>query len=231
MKKIIFLMCLSALALALAACQKESAQAPVKVESETEMLSYTIGYRIGQSIKSDAIDVDPAVVALAVSDVLGGAEPRITDAQMQAALEAFRNKRVADQKALAEQNKKAGDEYRAANKTKEGVVELPSGVQYKIIEEGSGPQPTAEDTVVAHYRGTFINGEEFDSSYGRGEPTTFPLNGVIEGWQQVLPLMKQGAKWQVVIPPELAYGESGAGDAIGPNQTLLFDIELVEVKK
>jgi FKBP-type peptidyl-prolyl cis-trans isomerase FklB len=229
MKKIVVITCLSALALA--ACQKEAAQAPAKVETESEILSYTIGYRMAQSIKRDDLDVDPAVVALAVSDVLGGAKPRLTDEQMHAALVAFRDKRIAERKALAEQNKKAGDEYRAANKAKEGVVELPSGVQYKIIEEGSGPQPTSEDTVVANYRGTFINGKEFDSSYTRGEPATFPVSGVIEGWQEVLPLMKQGAKWQVVIPPEHAYGESGAGDAIGPNETLLFDIELVEVKK
>ena len=127
-------------------------------------------------------------------------------------------------------NLEAGQAYLEANKKKEGVVTLPSGLQYKIITEGKGKQPKSTDTVVAHYRGTLINGTEFDSSYKRNEPATFPVAGVIKGWQEALPLMKEGAKWQVYIPAELAYGPRGAGDVIGPNEVLVFDIELLSVK-
>ena len=127
-------------------------------------------------------------------------------------------------------NLEAGQAFLEANKKKEGVVTLPSGLQYKIITEGTGKQPKSTDTVVAHYRGTLINGTEFDSSYKRNEPATFPVAGVIKGWQEVLPLMKEGAKWQVYIPAELAYGPRGAGDIIGPNEVLVFDIELLSVK-
>ncbi len=127
-------------------------------------------------------------------------------------------------------NLEAGQAFLEANKKKEGVVTLPSGLQYKIITEGKGKQPKSTDTVVAHYRGTLTNGTEFDSSYKRNEPATFPVAGVIKGWQEVLPLMKEGAKWQVYIPAELAYGPRGAGDVIGPNEVLVFDIELLSVK-
>jgi FKBP-type peptidyl-prolyl cis-trans isomerase FklB len=134
------------------------------------------------------------------------------------------------QEALLKKNLEAGQAFLEANKKKEGVVTLPSGLQYKIITEGKGKQPKSTDTVVAHYRGTLTNGTEFDSSYKRNEPATFPVAGVIKGWQEVLPLMKEGAKWQVYIPAELAYGPRGAGDVIGPNEVLVFDIELLSVK-
>jgi len=125
---------------------------------------------------------------------------------------------------------KEGEEFLAANKTKDGVVTLPSGLQYKIVTVGTGAKPTPSDTVVCNYRGTFINGTEFDSSYKRGQPASFPVGGVIKGWTEALQLMPVGSKWQLFVPPDLAYGPRGAGGAIGPNQTLIFDVELVSIK-
>ena len=137
---------------------------------------------------------------------------------------------MAERGAQGEKAKQAGEKFLAENKTKPGVKTLDDGIQYKIIKEGTGKKPTAESSVVAHYRGTLIDGTEFDSSYKRGEPATFPLNGVIKGWQEVLPMMADGSEWQVYIPSELAYGSRGAGANIGPNETLIFDIELIDVK-
>jgi FKBP-type peptidyl-prolyl cis-trans isomerase FklB len=130
----------------------------------------------------------------------------------------------------AEANKKEGEAFLAANKTKEGVITLPSGLQYKILKEGNGPKPTAADTVVCNYRGTFLNGTEFDSSYKRGQPLTFPLRGVIRGWTEALQLMPAGSKWQLFIPSDLAYGPRGAGGVIGPSATLVFEVELISIK-
>jgi FKBP-type peptidyl-prolyl cis-trans isomerase FklB len=150
---------------------------------------------------------------------------------MQAAFQAQQKKDMEKQAAVAKKNLDAGQAFLEANKKKEGVVTLPSGLQYKVVTEGKGKQPKSTDTVVAHYRGTLINGTEFDSSYQRNEPATFPVGGVIKGWQEALPLMKEGAKWQVYIPSDLAYGPRGAGGDIGPNEVLIFDIELLSVKE
>jgi FKBP-type peptidyl-prolyl cis-trans isomerase FklB len=132
---------------------------------------------------------------------------------------------------VAQANKKEGDAFLAANKTKEGVVTLPSGLQYKILQQGTGPKPTLNDTVVCNYRGTLIDGKEFDSSYKRGQPETFPVNKIIKGWMEALPLMPVGSKWQLFVPPDLAYGERSAGPDIGPNSTLIFEVELLSIKK
>jgi FKBP-type peptidyl-prolyl cis-trans isomerase FklB len=129
-----------------------------------------------------------------------------------------------------EPNKKAGDAFLAANKTKEGVVTLPSGLQYKILKEGTGPKPTPADSVVCNYRGTLIDGKEFDSSYKRGQPATFPVGQVIKGWTEALQLMPVGSKWQLFVPPDLAYGDRGAGPDIGPGATLIFEVELISIK-
>jgi FKBP-type peptidyl-prolyl cis-trans isomerase FklB len=139
-------------------------------------------------------------------------------------------KQAAEAKVVGDKNKAEGDTYMAANKAKEGVVALPSGIQYKVLTAGTGKMPTAENTVICQYRGTLIDGKEFDSSYKRGQPATFPVKGVIKGWTEVLQLMPVGSKWQVVIPPALAYGERGTGADIGPNATLIFEIELVAIK-
>lgn len=201
-------------------------------KTEKERLSYTLGHQIGQGLKQDGFDVDPAMIGRAIGDVMKGAKPALKPEEMQAVLNASREQRVQARKALGEKNLKVGQEFLAANKSKKDVVTLPSGLQYKVMKEGKGAKPATDDAVVAHYRGTLIDGKEFDSSIARGEPATFPVKGVIKGWQEILQLMPEGSKWQVFIPAELAYGAHGApGGRIGPNEALIFEIELIEIKK
>lgn len=199
-----------------------------KIETDQQKFSYAIGYQIAESVKRQGFDVDVDMLIQAIRDDLTGKPLRISVDEMRAAVETYQQKLLQE---LAEKNQQVGEAFLAANKQKVGVVALASGLQYKVMQEGKGAKPTLTDTVVVHYRGHLVTGEEFDSSYARGEPATFPLNGVIQGWQEVLQLMPEGAKWQVFIPPALAYGTSGAGNRIGPNQTLVFEIELVEIKK
>jgi FKBP-type peptidyl-prolyl cis-trans isomerase FklB len=198
--------------------------------TEKQKFSYTIGFQIAQNIKKRGLDVDAKALAQAIEDILGGKQPQLSMADMQAAMAAFQKKQLEARAALAAKNQQAGESYLADNKKKDGVVTLPSGLQYKVMKKGSGKKPTAKDTVVVNYRGTLLNGEEFDSSYARGQPATLEVGGVIPGWREALQLMPVGSKWQVVIPPDLAYGPRGAGDSIGPNETLIFEIELVEIK-
>lgn len=205
-----------------------------ELNSLKDKVSYGIGMNIGKDFKEQGIEIDVNLLARGIKDALGGGEAALTEAQMREAFEAFQKDLVAKQEAkgkeLAEKNLKAGEAFLAENTKKEGVVTLPSGLQYKVIEEGSGKTPKAADTVTVNYRGTLIDGTEFDSSYKRGEPATFPVGGVIAGWTEALQLMKEGAKWQLVIPPGLAYGERGAGPVIGPNSTLVFEVELIKVQ-
>jgi FKBP-type peptidyl-prolyl cis-trans isomerase FklB len=202
------------------------------LKSDKDRLSYTLGHQIGQSIKRDGLDVDPAIMAQAIGHVLGDTKPTLTQQEMQAVMTASREKRMQALKDQAGKNLKAGQEFLAANKTKKDVVTLPSGLQYKVLKAGQGDKPKATDTVTVHYRGTLINGKEFDSSIARGQPATFPVNGVIKGWQEALPLMSVGSKWQAFIPADLAYGTHGAaGGAIGPNEALIFEIELIGIEK
>jgi FKBP-type peptidyl-prolyl cis-trans isomerase FklB len=204
------------------------------LKTEKEKLSYSLGANVGQNVKSNNLDIDAEIFARAIKDALTGSKPLLSDEEMKTALQDFqqkmRQKQLAALQELGAKNKKDGEAFLAANKKKQGVVTLPSGLQYKIIKAGTGKKPTVNDTVVAHYTGTLINGKEFDSSVRRGEPATFPLGGVVKGWQEVLPLMQTGSKWQVFIPANLAYGETGAGQAIGPNETLVFEIELISIK-
>ena len=200
------------------------------LKTDKQKFSYSVGIQVGQNVKRQNLDVDSKAFAQGVQDAMSGAKPRMKAEEMQAAMQAQYKKEMEKQQAMAAKNSEASKAYLEANKKKDGVVTLPSGLQYKVITEGKGKQPKASDSVVAHYRGTLINGTEFDSSYKRNEPATFPVAGVIKGWQEVLPLMKEGSKWQVYIPSELAYGERGAGNAIGPNEALIFDIELLSVK-
>jgi FKBP-type peptidyl-prolyl cis-trans isomerase FklB len=201
------------------------------LSTDKQKFSYTLGYQFGQRLAHSGAELDPKAVAQAIDDALVGKPARLSQEQMQAAVKTYQQAMQKKRLAEAEQNKKAGDEFLAANKKKEGWKVLPSGVQYKVLKEGSGPQPKADSTVVVNYRGTLIDGKEFDSSYQRGEPATLKVNQVIKGWQEVLPLMKTGAKWEVVVPPDLAYGPRGAGGLIGPNATLVFTIDLLEVKE
>ncbi len=249
-----FLSALSCLSLALlfstAAMAQQPSTAPAKpakpaatapgsasaspYNTDKEKASYAIGQNIGNSLKRDALDVDPTVVSQGLKDAMTGAPSKISEADAQEAMGKLRNAVMAKKQAEAAQtgeaNKKAGDQFLAANKAKPGVVTLPDGLQYKVEKEGTGPKPKATDTVEVNYRGTMIDGNEFDSSYKRGKPETLNVGQVIKGWTEALELMPVGSKWQLVIPPDLAYGPNGAGGVIGPNSTLVFDIELLSIK-
>lgn len=202
-----------------------------ELKTEKQKLSYIIGYQVGFNLKREGTEIDPSLLAEAVQDALNGAEPKLSREDMQATMKAVQQRKIKEQKAMLEKNEKAGQEFLAANKKKQGVVELPSGLQYKVIKAGTGNQPKADDTVTVNYKGTLINGKQFDSSYDRGQPATFPINGVIQGWQEALQLMKEGGKWEIYVPAKLAYGARGAGSDIGPGETLIFDVELLEIKK
>lgn len=211
-----------------------SAQEAPVLKTEKDKLSYAMGMDLGNQLKTRSVDIDPAVFGQGLKDALSGSKTLLTEAEAKAIISELQMKMVARNaeaaKVAGEKNKAEGEAFLAANKPKEGVVTLPSGVQYKVLTAGTGKKPTLDDTVVCHYRGTLINGEEFDSSYQRNEPATFPVKGVIKGWTEVLQLMPVGSKWQVFIPSDLAYGPRGAGANIGPNATLIFEIELVAIK-
>jgi FKBP-type peptidyl-prolyl cis-trans isomerase FklB len=196
--------------------------------------SYAIGMNIGKSLHRDAVDVDPQILLRGLKDAMFGDKTLLTDDEAKAAMSTLQAqvRKTQEDKAqiAADTNKKEGDAFLAENKTKQGVVTLPSGLQYKIVAEGTGPKPTASDSVVCNYRGTLLNGTEFDSSYKHGEPITIPVGRVIKGWSEALQLMPVGSKWQLFIPSDLAYGPRGAGNDIGPNSTIVFEVELISIK-
>ncbi len=205
------------------------------LKTQKEKVSYAIGMQIGSGLKQNNVDVDPQVLGAAIRDTITGAKPQLTETEMRDTLTAFGNEMQAKQGAAnrvtSEKGKQEGDTFLAANKTKEGVKTLPDGLQYKVLKEGTGPKPAATDTVSVHYKGTLISGKEFDSSYKRGQPAQFPVNGVIKGWTEALQLMPVGSKWQLFIPATLAYGERGTPDgAIPPGSTLIFEVELLSIQ-
>jgi FKBP-type peptidyl-prolyl cis-trans isomerase FklB len=205
-----------------------------ELKTLTDRVSYGIGLNIGKDFKEQHIDVNPDLLAQGIRDAMNGGEVLMTEEEMQQAMMEFQQEMMAAQeKRMTEQaskNLQEGQAFLATNANKEGVVVLPSGLQYRVIEEGKGKSPTAQSMVTVHYRGRLIDGTEFDSSYERGEPATFPVAGVIPGWTEALQLMQEGAKWELFIPAELAYGERGAGQVIGPNSVLIFEVELLSVK-
>jgi len=212
-----------------------SSSAPSPYTTDKDKAGYAIGMNIGKSLQHDGLEVDPNVVAQGLKDAMTGAPSKISEAEAQEAMGKLRTQVMAKkQEEMAhagEANKKAGDQFLAANKGKEGVVTLPDGLQYKILKAGTGPKPKATDTVEVNYRGTLIDGTEFDSSYKRGKPETLGVNQVIKGWTEALELMPVGSKWQLYLPSDLAYGPNGAGGGIiGPNATLVFDVELLSIK-
>ena len=222
-----------ALLLLLLAGSGFAADQKTELKSEKDKVSYSIGTSIGQDFKRQDIDVNVDVLSQAIRDVLEEKTPAMSQEKIQETLANFKQKMVAQQKAkqeeMAVKNAKEGKEFLAANAEKEGVVTRPSGLQYKVLEEGSGKSPTKDSTVTVDYKGTLIDGTVFDSSYQRGKSATFGVGDVIPGWTEALPLMKEGAKWRLFIPADLAYGERGAGPVIGPNATLIFDVELKKV--
>jgi len=219
---------------AVVAASTTLAQAPLDLKDAKIRASYAIGADIARSLKNQPIELDPKALAQGLTDTLAG-KGAMNDAEMQAAMTELRmqlmEKMQAKQKSEGAANLKAGQDFLAANGKKEGVKTTASGLQYKVVKSGSGKTPTAKDTVKVHYHGTLIDGSVFDSSVERGEPISFPVNGVIAGWTEALQLMKEGDKWQLTIPSELAYGEDSPSPKIGANSVLQFDVELLAVEK
>jgi FKBP-type peptidyl-prolyl cis-trans isomerase FklB len=211
-----------------------SAEEKKPLQTQTEKQSYSMGADIGSRIKSQGIEVDADLFAKGLKDTIAGGDMLMTDDEIRESLLALQKSLMEKQaertKAAAEKNKQEGEAFLAANRKKEGVVTLPSGLQYKTIKEGECKSPRPSDTVEVNYRGTLIDGTEFDSSFKRGEPATFPLNQVISGWTEAMQLMKEGGKMEIFVPADLAYGEQTTG-IIGPNSTLIFEVELISVKK
>lgn len=212
-----------ALSLAVVGCNQEKS-----IKSDEEKYSYAIGYQFAQNLKGQNVKVNADALGQAMKDVLGGKDPKITEEEMQASMQKMYEERRASMEKEAEENKTKGAEFLAKNKTVEGVKTTESGLQYKVITEGSGAKPKESDTVSVHYKGTLIDGQEFDSSYKRNEPAQFPVKAVIPGWTEALQLMKTGAKYQLWIPSELAYGERGRPN-IPPNSVLAFEVELLNI--
>jgi FKBP-type peptidyl-prolyl cis-trans isomerase FklB len=201
-----------------------------KVETDMEKISYALGVIFGQNVTRQGMELDTPAFLQAIEDVLTNAEIKLSNDEMKRIMNDFQKKEQKKKNNQADTNKVNGEKFLAENKKKEGVTETASGLQYKVITTGKGGKPTSSSKVLVHYRGTLIDGTEFDSSYARGEPVELGVNQVIKGWQETLPLMTVGSKWQIVVPSDIGYGQRGAGATIGPNATLLFDIELIEIK-
>jgi len=212
---------------------KANNQADAALPTQKDKVSYAIGMQVGTNLARQGVDIDPAVFLKGLNEAIAG-KSIMTDDMARSVLTQLQNDLKAKQeekmKEAAVANKNEGDAFLAANKAKAGVVTLPSGLQYKVLTLGTGPKPTTSDKVVCNYRGTLINGTEFDSSYKRGQPATFPVTGVIKGWTEALQLMPVGSKWQLFIPSDLAYGSQARSAEIGPNATLLFDLELLSIE-
>lgn len=221
------------------AAKAPAAKTPAAALTTTkDKFSYALGMQVGTglggNLRKQSVEFDPNLLVQGLKDALTGSKTRLTIEEAQAVLQQVQadvhKKQLEEAQKAGAANKKEGDAFLAANKSKEGVVTLPSGLQYKILTAGTGAKPTATDSVVCNYRGTLINGTEFDSSYKRNQPATFPVNGVIKGWTEALQLMPVGSKWQLFVPSDLAYGERGAGAEIGPDATLIFEVELLSIK-
>ena len=214
---------------------KPATAATAALTTQKQKESYALGMSIGLGFKKQGLDksIDSAIVARGMREALAGTKTAMTEDEMKAALQQLRTEFTTAQESKAKEagtaNRKEGDTFLAANKSKDGVKVLPDGLQYKVVTEGNGPKPAATDTVTVNYRGTLINGKEFDSSYKRGQPASFPVNGVIKGWTEALQLMPVGSKYQLFIPADLAYGDRGAGADIAPGDTLIFEVELLSI--
>ena len=200
-----------------------------QLKDQKDKVSYSIGMQIGFNLSRQKVDINPDILAAGIKDSLAG-KPQLAPEQVKEIMAQFEKDMEQKQKQLGEKNNTEGAKFLEENKNKPGVKTTASGLQYKVEKEGTGPQPKATDMVTVNYRGTLINGTEFDSSYKRGQPATFPVNGVIKGWTEALQLMKKGAKYQLFIPSNLAYGERAMGPDIGSNSTLIFEVELMDVK-
>lgn len=225
-----------AVAATLVGCDKQTekkAEDTVKLDSQEAKVSYILGTNVGSQFKNEDIAIDEHALLAGITDATEGNPPRMTQEEIVAVLQSFQEQQVAKQEAAmkeaSEANQQEGEQFLSENAAKEGVVTLESGLQYKVIKEGEGSSPKEDDVVQVHYQGNLIDGTEFDSSIKRGVPAEFGVNQVIPGWTEALQLMKEGGKWELFIPPELAYGPGGTGGPIGPNQTLLFEVELLKI--
>ena len=237
MKRTILTMMSVLLVASISLAQKKT-EKPAALKTQKDKVSYVVGYdlgsKIGGDIKKQGLDFNVDAFLRGMKEAISGTKATLPDSEMTSAMMAFQQQMMEKQQAAVkvtgDKKQKEGEEFLAANAKKDSVKVLASGLQYKILREGTGAMPTVNDTVTTHYRGSLIDGKVFDESYSRGEPISFPVTGVIRGWTEALQLMKVGSKWELVIPASLAYGERGAGQMIGPNETLVFQIELIAVK-
>lgn len=237
MKKTLVAVAVASIVLVGCGPDKETAVAqtekPYTLETDQQKLGYSLGLVLGDRLKADVKELDVDALHRAIADVYADADPLLTPVEVETTMMAFQQAKMAEQQAeftkLSEDNLQKGQAFLEENGKKEGVVTTESGLQYEELVAGEGDSPTAEDTVKVHYRGTLIDDTEFDSSYSRNEPVSFPLNGVIPGWTEGLQLMKAGGKAKLALPAELAYGPGGMGEAIGPNEALVFEVELLEI--
>jgi FKBP-type peptidyl-prolyl cis-trans isomerase FklB len=208
------------------AAKKAKAVAPLVLQTQEQKASYAMGMNLGTQLHRDGITLDPALVARGMKDSMAGGKTALTEDEARAA---FTHLQMEARQNILAANRKEGETFLASNKTKEGVVALPSGLQYKVLTQGTGPKPSANDTVTCNYRGTLLDGKEFDSSYKRGQPASFPVGGVIKGWTEALQMMPVGSKWQLFIPADMAYGDRGSPPDIQPGDTLIFEVELLSI--
>ena len=205
-----------------------------ELKDEKEKINYSIGYQLGGDFKRQGVELDPDLLVKGIRDAVGGAEPRLSPQEMKKTLVDLKKKVEADDRMRRREEtgkyRAAGEAFLAANGKKEGVATLSSGLQYKVLAEGKGKSPNPTDNVTVHYRGTLVDGTEFDSSHKRNKPATFGVDRVIPGWKEALPMMKEGAKWMLFVPAKLGYGDRGAATKIPPNSTLIFEVELISVR-
>ena len=202
-----------------------------ELKTDKDKLSYIFGVQVGQGLRAEGVELEMDAFTSGIQDMLAGNEPQIGQATAEKLVSAYQEKKQLEIAEISAKKQNESSTFLANNAKNDGFVVTASGLQYKIVEKGEGKSPTSEDKVIAHYTGKLLDGTVFDSSHDRGEPATFPVSGVIKGWQEALPMMKEGGKWQIVVPANLAYGDRGVGNLIGPNETLIFDIELVSISK
>jgi FKBP-type peptidyl-prolyl cis-trans isomerase FklB len=202
-----------------------------ELKTDKDKLSYIFGVQVGQGLRAEGVELEMDAFTAGIKDMLAGNNSQIDSAQAQILVSDYQEKKQQEMAKVSAKKQNESSTFLANNAKKDGVFVTASGLQYKIVEKGKGKSPTSENKVIAHYTGKLLDGTVFDSSHDRGEPATFPVSGVIKGWQEALPMMKEGGKWQIVVPANLAYGDRGVGNLIGPNETLIFDIELVSISK
>ena len=202
-----------------------------ELNTNKDKLSYIFGVQVGQGLRAEGVELEMDAFTAGIKDMLAGNNSQIDSAQAQILVSDYQEKKQQEMAKVSAKKQNESSTFLANNAKKDGVFVTASGLQYKIVEKGKGKSPTSENKVIAHYTGKLLDGTVFDSSHDRGEPATFPVSGVIKGWQEALPMMKEGGKWQIVVPANLAYGDRGVGNLIGPNETLIFDIELVSISK